>query len=183
LRTESRRERGRRKNDGSHTDENSAGAAWVVFRHNAGAGVEHDIRLIKSLLGLAAQKDEFSVVYGLSRKPGEIALLTHSIQGILTELAAGVEVPETDVARGSATPPVQENTGAGPRSSPLIRIYSSSEAPSNAYTVVSYRNHWFWVDDGDLRSKAVFMFLMILSELSETRTIPQMPLITVPATR
>lgn len=47
-------------------------------------------------------------------------------------------------------------------------------------TSVFYRDRWFWVDDGDLRSKRVFMFLMIFSALSETRAVPQLPIVTIP---
>jgi hypothetical protein len=46
---------------------------------------------------------------------------------------------------------------------------------------VSYRDLSFWIDDGDLRSKRVFMFLMIFYALSETRAVPQAPVVTISA--
>lgn len=66
---------------------------------------------------------------------------------------------------------------------PLIHIHSGSPQPADAYTDAFNRDRWFWVDDRDLRSKQVFMFLMMMSALSETRAVPQMPIVTIPASR
>jgi hypothetical protein len=52
--------------------------------------------------------------------------------------------------------------------------------PSDAYTFVHYRGRYFWVGDRDLRSKRIFMFLMIMTALSETRAVPQVPIVTIP---
>jgi hypothetical protein len=46
---------------------------------------------------------------------------------------------------------------------------------------VRYRNYWFWIDDRDLNSKRLFMFLMMFSSLAETGAVPQTPIITIPA--
>ena len=152
-------------------------AAWVTFR--SGAGVDRDIRLVKTKLHLESQRNEFSLIFGSRHKPNEIALLTRSMQEILTELAAGVDVPGEDVAEGRATPSqVAEDAETGAYS--LIRIHASNTSPVDAYAVAHYRDLYFWVDDRDLRSKRVFMFLMIMSALSETRAVPQVPIVTIP---
>jgi hypothetical protein len=57
---------------------------------------------------------------------------------------------------------------------------SSSQPPIDAYAAGRYRDRWFWVDDRDPASKRVFMFLMIFSALSETRVVPQVPIVTIP---
>jgi hypothetical protein len=149
---------------------------WVFFRHNAGPAVERDIRFVKWLLHLAPQRDQFLLTGGPSHTADEIAVRTRSMQEILTELAAGVQVPADDVADGRATKVPIEGINAVP----LIHIYSSSAPPANAYTAAFYRGRWFWVDDDDLRSKRVFMFLLIFSALSETRAVPQIPIVTIP---
>jgi len=151
---------------------------WVFFRHKAGVVVERDIRLVKKLLGLNPQRDEFVLTGGPNHTPDQIAVVTRSMQEILTELAAGVEVPEQDVAEGRATSVPILGGNAEPR--PLIHIHSSSERPLDDYGAVFYRDRWFWVDDRDLRSKRVFLFLMIFSALSETRAVPQVPIVTIP---
>ena len=60
-------------------------------------------------------------------------------------------------------------------------IYSGPVRPVDAYSAVFYRDRWFWIDDRDLLSKRVFMFLMIFYSLSETRAIPQAPIVTISA--
>jgi hypothetical protein len=68
-----------------------------------------------------------------------------------------------------------------PDDHPLMHIQSSGERPSDAFAAVPYRNRWFWIDDRDLSSKRMFMFLSVFSALAETGTAPQIPLITIPA--
>jgi len=69
--------------------------------------------------------------------------------------------------------------GAGaPR---LIEIHNSKNKPTDAYAAVNYRNHWFWIDDRDLKSKRSFAFMMMLFTLAETGEKENLPLITIPA--
>ena len=151
---------------------------WVFFRHKAGVAVEQDIRLVKKLLGLNPQRDEYALTGGPNHMPDQIAVVTRSMQEILTELAAGVEVPEEDVVehRATAVPILSADAEARP----LIQIHSNSERPLEDYAAVFYRGRWYWVDDRDLPSKRVFLFLMIFSALSESRAVPQVPIVTIP---
>lgn len=43
------------------------------------------------------------------------------------------------------------------------------------------RNHWFWIDDRDFKSKRTFAFLMVLLSLTETGGKVGLPLVTIPA--
>lgn len=153
----------------------------VYFRRHANPAAEHDIRLVKSLLGLDPGRDEFRVTGGPRHTPQEIAVASRSLQEILEELAAGVDVPAPDVAAGRATsvPAIAEN----PYSPPLINIHSGPAPPDDAYSAVYYQQHWFWIDNDDLPSKLDFIYLLIFSALSESRSIPQVPLITLSAGR
>ncbi len=149
---------------------------WIFFRRQVTQTVKNDIRQVKSLLGIAAQRDEFALTGAPTHKPDEIAVRTRSLQQIMAELAAGVQVPRTDVADSRAT----RVRLATADEAPPIHIYSSDTPPSDAYAEVFYRNRWFWIDDRDLRSKQVFMFLLMMSALSETRAAPQLPIVTIP---
>jgi len=152
----------------------------ISFRRKVDKDVEKDIRLVKDTLGLNPNNDEFPLTFGSQqRNPDEIALLTRSMQEILSELSAGVEVPEQDLSEGRATPRPPLDTD--PRKYPLVRIQASSGRPRDAYAAVRYRDYWFWIDDRDLNSKRVFMFLMMFSSLAETGAVPQTPIITIPA--
>jgi len=46
---------------------------------------------------------------------------------------------------------------------------------------VYYRQHWFWIDDRDLRSKRAFAFMLMLFTLSDNGVRDALPLITIPA--
>ena len=151
----------------------------VFFRRHAKASVERDIRRVKSLLGLDPGRDEFKVTGEPRHTPLEIAVVARSMQEILVELAAGVDVPAEEVAEGHATR--VPNIDADRKPGPLIHIYSGPARPGDAYSAVFYRDRWYWIDDGDLRSKRVFMFLMIFYALSESRAIPQAPIVTISA--
>jgi hypothetical protein len=74
-----------------------------------------------------------------------------------------------------------EETVQGVPVPPLIRIHSSVERPGYAFIAVPYRDHWFWIDDRDFRSKALFTFLMFIFSLTETGGKEGAPIITVPA--
>jgi len=74
-----------------------------------------------------------------------------------------------------------EDTVEGATVPPLIGIYSSSYRPADAFVTVPYRNHWFWIDDRDMRSKSLFSFLMFIFSLTDTEGKEGAPIITVPA--
>ncbi len=164
--------------------EGKATAAAVIFRQK---GVEPEVAAevdsVKKLLGLNADEHEFDVVYG---EPGandrEIAILTRSMMEILSELASYIDIPASHLAehRATADIAVEEDTEAALGYGPLIRIHSGRERPDDAFVAVNYREHWFWVDDCDIKSKKVFSFLMFLFTFAETGMPEQAPVLTIP---
>jgi hypothetical protein len=153
----------------------------VSFRSTAGGAAESDVRYVKQLLRLNPQKQEYLLVSGSFRRNAEeIALLTRSIQEIMVELAVGVEVPSQDLADGRATRIPQVASGSSHRM-PLLQIHSGTERPADAFAAARYGKSWFWVDDRDLSSKRVFMFLRMFSSLAETGVVPQAAIVTIPA--
>jgi len=63
----------------------------------------------------------------------------------------------------------------------LLAVRSGLLAPADPFVSVQYRNQWFWIEDRDKQSKAVFNFLMFLFSLTETGTTQAAPIMTVPA--
>jgi len=147
---------------------------FIVFDPTVEAATE-DIQTVKSLLGLDRARNVFRLGTGAGGGDA-IALNTRSIQQILGELSTGVRVPEQDIKEERATG--RGRMGAGP--APLIDIRVGDEQPDDAYVAVRYRNRWFWVDDRDLASKRMFVFLMMFMSLAETGKSPQGPLLTLP---
>jgi hypothetical protein len=151
---------------------------FIAFQRNVNEDVERDIRLVKELLALDPGIDEFRLIAGPApHRPNEIALLTRSMQELMSELAAGVDVPKAHQREERATPSPKTDTGAAAE---LVHILSSTESPKDAFASVHYRDYWFWIDDRDLRSKRVFMFLMMFSSLAESGALPQAPVLTIP---
>lgn len=150
---------------------------FVVFQRDV-EDAQADIRLVKDALGLDPKRDEFRLVFGSARRPDEIALNTRSIQQILAELATGVDVPEQDLLDGRAT---ARDRAAADDTAALMHIRSGSERPLDAFAAVPYRNRWFWIDDRDLNSKRMFVFLTMFMSLTESGALPQIPVLTIPA--
>ncbi len=62
-----------------------------------------------------------------------------------------------------------------------MRILEGPTRPSAAFAAVEHRGTWYWIDDGDYRSKRAFTFLLLFFSLAETGVTPQSPVITIPA--
>jgi hypothetical protein len=137
---------------------------------------------VRRLLRLNPDGGDIRITYGadmLSDK--EVALHTRSGYQVLIELASQVAVPVehvTDHRTYGQGPAVPEGTAA---LASLISIRSGTERPSDTFTQVRYRDHWYWVDDRDLLSKRVFTFLTVLFTLSETGSKIQPPILTIRA--
>jgi hypothetical protein len=71
--------------------------------------------------------------------------------------------------------------GTAKSSSDPVRIHSGKDKPPDTFAAVLYRDHWFWVDDGDLRTKRALTAVMFFFTLAETGGTEKLPLITIPA--
>jgi len=159
-----------------------AETTWIFFRDKVSGELERDIHAVREALGIAPDVKEMRLVFGsLGGGGSEVAVLTRSIMEILTELSAGVEVPEQHIAEGRARPMTEITGMAGSGRYPIARIKVSDEPPPDAFVAVRYRDRWFWVDDRDFASKRVFTFLRMFSSIAETGVTPQLPVLTIPA--
>ena len=156
-----------------------SGVVAVMRRADPGTPLGKDSRRVRALLGLADDRNEFEVVYGLMPSgPNEVALLSRSMMEIMLQLGVGIDVPAAHLEQGRVLPGMQRAADATGR--PLVRIRSGATQPDDAYAAVSYKDHWYWIDETDVDSKRVFTFLMILFSLAETGQAPAAPVVTVP---
>ena len=158
-------------------DSKQEGTILVISQKDLSPEVKADRALVRKLLGLRLDLEEYKIVFGtLSRKDDEIAMQTRSGFQILNLLGSYVEVPPEHVAERRTYPPIPVSSNALP---PLIRIHAEQSQPADAFAAVKYRDYWYWIDDRDFRSKGIFTFLMIIMTLAETEEKAQAPIVTI----
>lgn len=155
-----------------------SGIVFVMRRGDVDKAMLEDGRRVRELLRLEQGPEEFEVIFGLlPRSNHELAMVTRSMMEIMLNLGAGVELPAEHVGNGRALP----GRPADSRAPVLVRIHSGTAAPSDTYTAVQFKDHWYWIDDTDIASKRTFTFLMLLFSLAETGQTAAAPVVTVPS--
>jgi hypothetical protein len=158
---------------------------WAVMTLNEAPlseDLQKDRDAVREILGLRKDIQEIRVNFGSAPKNDqEIAMITRSMLEILIDVAGSIDVPQSHAQSGrtSATKVFETDGPGGFR--PMIRVLSGTQCPKDAFVAVTYRDHWFWVEDLDLPSKGMFSFLLILSSLNDVDPGKGTPLITIPA--
>jgi len=135
---------------------------------------------IRRLLKLSADSQQFVLAYSPVRgAENELAVNSRSMLQIMAAFATYLDVPEVHLKEHRATPAFED---AAPESRPeAVRIHSSKDKPASPFAAVRYRDHWFWIDDGDWRTKRALTAVMFFFTLAETGDPGKLPLITIPA--
>ena len=156
------------------------GTIMTISKKNRPLEIQADRELVRKLLGLRPDQQEFKIIYGgISDKDDVIAVQTRSGLQILKELGADVQVPSTHIAERRTYPPVSESSGIGSSLQPLLRIHADKSRPIDVFAAVKYNDYWYWIDNRDFKSKGVFTFLMIIMTLAEKEEKIQPPIVTI----
>jgi len=135
---------------------------------------------IRRLLKLPSDATQFTLIYSPNRgAAGELAVQSRSEMQIMGAFASYVDVPELDLLHHSAVPAIG-NAAANGGTQP-VRIYSGNDRPAGAFVAVHYRGYWFWIDDGDWKTKRALAAIMFFFTLGEGGGTQNLPLITIPA--
>jgi hypothetical protein len=111
---------------------------------------------------------------GSARADG-LDLETPSALEVIETAALGVEVPEEHLALGIAR---RTSLDEGHR---ILVVHSSSGRPDTPSVAVEHRDHWFYIDARDARSKQSFKMLRTLIGLRlDDAGTQQTPVLTVP---
>lgn len=165
---------------GKEKDKSDQSTVLTLRSREVSSDINAEIQELDDLLGLDPKASEYDLVYGsMASNSHEIAVLSRSLLAVMTSMAMKVEVPPSDVKEGRAMPGATENSQT-PGETGFV-IHCSLEESPDAFVSVSYRHHWFWIDDRDLASKRDFAFIMLLFTLSDTSLQSAPPLITIPA--
>jgi len=152
------------------------------YRENITPEIATAFADLRQLLGLQPGQGEMTVSYGfLPATDREMAMLTRSMMQIMVALASQVSVPPGHVADGRTVATLSGSKDFNADLGQFIKINSGPDKPDNTYSAVKYKDHWFWVDDRDFKSKQAFAFLMILFSLTESGVQKDLPLVTIPA--
>jgi hypothetical protein len=164
---------------GMRVEENKEkGSTAVLFFRTD--DVSEEIVEIRRLLKVAKDQHRFVLVYSpMPGANGELAVNSRSMLQILGAFASYVDVPGAHVQAHRVIPSF--DAGASPDPENAVRIYSGEKKPENAFASVRYRDHWFWVDDGDWRTKRALTAVIFFFTLAETGNAERLPLITIPA--
>ncbi len=155
-------------------------AVMFFRRDNLPPDLLDELAEIRRLLKLPEGQPQFNLIYSpVLGATNELAVGSRSMVQIMQAMASYADVPESDVKDGRATPSLQSTNNAV-NSNP-VSIKCSQDKPADAFAAVHYRNHWFWVDDRDWRTKRAFTAVMFLFTMAETGADEKLPLITIPA--
>ena len=168
---------------GMRVEEDKAkGQTAVVFfrRDDVPADVVEKAAEIRRLLKLPAEGEKYSLAYSPVRgNDDELAVNSRSILQIMGAFASYLEVPEAHLKDHSAVPGVEQ--AAPDARQDVVRIHSGKTKPAHAFATVHYRDHWFWIDDGDWQTKRALTAVMFFFTLAETGSSEKLPLVTIPA--
>jgi len=64
-----------------------------------------------------------------------------------------------------------------------VHACKGHKPPPNAYVAVRYRGYWYYIDDRDLASKAVFFLMLKISRLDFKQQLSEKPVLTLPVAR
>ena len=163
-------------------EDKSKGSTAVLFfrRDDVPVEIAEKAAEIRRLLRLPPDQQRFNLVYSPARGgENELAVNSRSMLQIMGAFASYLDVPEEHLKDHSAVPAF-EHTSPEARQE-FVRIHSGKDKPESSFAAVNYRGHWFWIDDGDLRTKRALTAVMFFFTLSETGGNERLPLITIPA--
>jgi len=144
------------------------------------ADVIEKVTEIRRLLKMPAGPQKFTLRYSPARgADDELTVNSRSMLQIMQAFSSYIDVPEEHLRDHSALPAVTQS--AAEMQQGVVRIHSGKERPTNAYAAVRYRDYWFWIDQGDLRTKRALNAVMLFFTLTETGAQEALPLITIPA--
>ena len=136
--------------------------------------VRRSIAKFKELLQLDKDINTFDIEYGVViERKNQIVVQTHSILEMMANISWYIEVPEEHISDGRTLGTFR------PNDPDLIHVLVAKDKPENAYLGINYRDHWFYIDDRDVKSKNTFGIMQILMGMAKDGSSAVAPLISI----
>jgi hypothetical protein len=166
-------------------DKSRPDAQNIVITFTPSALTSESYKLICSGVKVMCNGAPISLTQGIGvGADNTVALATRSLYSAFFYLSQGVDVPDTDLARGAVNP-VRDINGQifdwATARAELFRVRSSTSEPQDVHVKVFYRGHWFYIPDTDIDSRTTFSLVSMLLTLQAGSTERAVPLITLPA--
>ena len=163
-------------------EDKARGQTAVLFfrRDDVPAEIVEKTAEIRRLLKLPADQPRCVLTYLPMRgAENELAVNSRSMLQIMQAFASYVDVPQSHLKAHRAMPAFENAAPENRRDT--VRIHSGQNKPADAFAAVHYRDHWYWIDDGDWKTKRALTAVMFFFTLAETGDSGKLPLITIPA--
>lgn len=163
-------------------EDKGKGSVAVLFfrRDDVPADIVEKSAEIRRLLKMPATPQKFLLTYSPARgADNELTVNSRSMMQIMMAFASYVDVPAADLEHHRAVPSIE--SAGGETQADAVRIYCGDEKPADAFAAVHYRGHWFWIDDGDFKTKRALTAVMFFFTLADTGGNDKLPLVTIPA--
>jgi hypothetical protein len=158
------------------------GSTGVMFfrRDDVSPEIAQKAAEVRRLLKMPTEGQKFTLIFSPVRgADDELAVSSRSMLQIMGAFASYLDVPQEDLKAHRAVPSFENADPTTRRDT--VRIHSGKDKPADAFVVVRYRNHWFWIDDGDWKTKRALTAVMFFFTIAETGGGDNLPLITIPA--
>lgn len=136
--------------------------------------VQKSISKFKELLQLDQDINIFDIKYGVVvERKNQIVVQTHSILEMMSNISWYIEVPEEHVSEGRTLATFR------PDDPDLIHILVTKNKPENAFLSINYRDHWYYINDRDVKSKNTFAVMQMLMSMAKDGSGAVAPLISI----
>jgi len=161
-------------------EDDDAVSPYLHFASNQPPEIQRLIDELKRELELSTERDSFRITGRMTgRQADEITIQSRSLLAIMSYLSRGVAIPEND-KRNHRVVVLPQDTEQKIQERLPLRIYSRKDRPDDPYVAVRYRDHWFYIDHTDIKSKRTFATMQVLFQLQAPTGGTAAPLLTLP---
>ena len=154
--------------------------AFMIIADDDAAGrdegcPDHPVTYVRRVLHLRAAAKQFEIISGSHpSNDTEIAVRTRSVISTMRWLSNFVHVPD-EHARIAPKQKLLDWQDQSP-----LDVECTPRKPHGVFTAIQYKGYWFYINEGDSKSKYSLICLRTLLALADTAAPPSPPVLTIP---